>query len=341
MNISSVGSPQPHQESKRCLYLDLLRVVAIFGVILLHLSMDTDRWYLPVIYDGLTRWSVPIFVMISRSLFLNPRKELTVSLILRKYVRRLLQAYIFWWLFYCLFKFVRAGMITHSWALADLPLSPQYHLWFLPMLACVYLLIPLLKKIAADRALLRYVLILWLVCLTIDFVTIRDVPQISHLLRLGQVAGYAGYFLLGYFLSSASLTHRQRLVIYSLGIAGALASVAGGSVLYYLRGSAYTRFLANVTPHVVMMSAALFVFFRQHAPRMEHRLAGFVRYVQKDLFGIYLVHLLWIIVLDYSFAWYMRCHVVTLPLLAVAVFVLSLFTVKLLRRVPFLSRVVE
>ena len=68
----------------RIVYADLLRIIATFAVIVLHVSVS--KWYeSPIreynwqmfnIYDSLVRWSVPVFVMISGMFFLNPNKEI-------------------------------------------------------------------------------------------------------------------------------------------------------------------------------------------------------------------------------------------------------------------------
>ena len=341
MITESVNSPQQNLESKRYFYLDLLRIIATFGVIFIHLSMDTNYWYVALVYDGMVRWSVPVFVMISGALFLNPRKELSISTVLNKYIKRLLLSYIFWYLFYCLFRFTRDCIASNSFEITYLSFTPHFHLWFLPMLMCVYLLIPILRKIACENDLLRYALLLWVVCLTFNFIMIRTVPQISGLFQMNQVIGYAGYFLLGYYLAYKSWTKRQQFIIYLSGILGVLIIVFGSVFLYYYKGVIPTRFLYNVTLHVAVMASALFLFIKQIAPRIEKQLAGFVRYVRKSLFGIYLVHLIWIMLLERPNIWNLCNHALLIPLLAIVVFILSLYTTKLLSCIPFLKRFVE
>lgn len=71
--------PPEHPAPRRVIYFDVLRVLATFAVIVLHLSAqhwaDTDvfsnAWLAFNLYGGIVRWSVPIFVMISGALFLG------------------------------------------------------------------------------------------------------------------------------------------------------------------------------------------------------------------------------------------------------------------------------
>ena len=64
------------QGTKRIYYLEVLRVIATFSVVLLHVAADkwygeigTFSWKIFTVYIGLTRFCVPIFLMISGVLF--------------------------------------------------------------------------------------------------------------------------------------------------------------------------------------------------------------------------------------------------------------------------------
>ena len=66
-------------QPQRIAYFDVLRILATFAVIVLHLSAqhwaDTDvysrAWQAFNLYDSAVRWAVPVFVMISGALFLS------------------------------------------------------------------------------------------------------------------------------------------------------------------------------------------------------------------------------------------------------------------------------
>ena len=75
--------------SQRIVYLDLLRLMATLAVIFLHgatsefyLPHSSMNWYIAATEDSIVRWCVPVFVMISGALFLNPNKEITYREIL-------------------------------------------------------------------------------------------------------------------------------------------------------------------------------------------------------------------------------------------------------------------
>lgn len=335
---------------KRLVYLDVLRVFAIFGVLVIHIFCDdypfsytSGNWFVALIGDSIVRWAVPVFVMISGALFLNPEKEISIKDILSKKIVRLLGIYVFWTLAYgivvtCFKMFHQSEAFSIEYLF-----SPHFHLWFLPMLMGVYLLIPLLRKIAHDEKLLKYTLILWAVYVTIGFFGFKTsvFRQISVLFEINIIVGYAGYFLLGYFLSRKMLSKRQRNIVYLLGIIGVLTTIFGNYFTTVSRGIPYDAFWDYLSPNVAAMSMALFVFVKEMKLCEESGLVKFAESVRKDIFGIYLTHALWLLLLNISAIRNLTSHIITLPIITVAVFVCSLYTTKLIRKIPVLKKAVE
>lgn len=109
----------------------------------------------------------------------------------------------------------------------------------------------------------------------------------------------------------------------------------------YYQGEPNDTFQNNLSPHVIGMSLALFVFVKENSSKIQKKLGRVVAFVRKDLFGIYLTHCIWLLFLYKSEIIDVTNHAITLPILCVVIFVLSLFTSKLIRLVPFLRRFVE
>ena len=69
---------------ERIIHYDLLRIVAAFSVVMLHstaqywytLDIYSSEWIIANTYDAIFRFGVPIFVMMSGALLLNPGYEL-------------------------------------------------------------------------------------------------------------------------------------------------------------------------------------------------------------------------------------------------------------------------
>ena len=99
-----------HNVAERTIYFDYLRVFATFSVMILHTAAlnwyATDvngfDWQVFNFYDGISRWSVPAFVMMSGTLFLN--RDVSIKTIYIKYIFRMMISFIVWSAVYALFS---------------------------------------------------------------------------------------------------------------------------------------------------------------------------------------------------------------------------------------------
>ena len=88
----------------RLLHFDILRIIAAFSVVMLHsaaqfwydLPVSDTNWIITNSYNALFRFGVPIFVMISGALFLNPEKETNIRKLFTHNIARILILFIFW-----------------------------------------------------------------------------------------------------------------------------------------------------------------------------------------------------------------------------------------------------
>lgn len=343
--------------SQRIVYLDLLRLLATFAVIHLHVATSEfsvfslrNDWYVALVNDSLTRWCVPVFVMISGALFLNPDRTIGYKSIFTKYIFRLLIAYVFWTVFY----FFWALYFYYGFNLSDrgdfsivkvLQAPFNFHLWFLPMLMGIYLLIPVFRRVAQDKKLMQYALAIWLVYILLSFLQFVEVFKLAKyvypLFSKNDIIGFSGFFLLGYYLSQQSFPKRKRMLIYLLGLLGLIVAMTGTFCLSIRTGESEERYFANLSLQVVAMSSAVFVLVQELSPKCGKMMLKGLEWMRKDLFGIYLTHLLWLNVVNTESFRHCCSGVITLPLITLIVFLLSLLTTKLIRLVPFLKKVVE
>ena len=143
-------------------FLDVLRVLATCAVVQMHVltgAIDvTDASILPE-YRGfllsvmdLVTWCVPVFLLISGYLFLNPERELTYPVMVKKYCRRIALAILLFGVPYAASELVvaertiRPGMIPEALKMA-LTGNTWSHMWYLYLILFLYLITPLLKKV--------------------------------------------------------------------------------------------------------------------------------------------------------------------------------------------------
>ncbi len=300
----------------RTIYFDYLRVFATAAVILLHVAafnwLSTDvngyDWKVFNFYDSIVRWGVPVFVMISGALFLG-RDDISIKKIYSKYILRLATAYIFWSFIYYLFAgetvLKQFQLLFQSGGAARFTsiINGPYHLWFVPMIAGIYMCIPFLKQIVKNQKTTTYFLILsfifWFVipqcvCLINDFggeklINITNVLyERVNALQLNLVLNYAFYFVLGYRLSKIKFEKKTRLTIYALGVFGTLFTIIIEMIVSIKTQTATVTYYANSRVNIFLEALAIFELCKN----IQFKENKLIVLLSKWSFGAYLVHAL-------------------------------------------------
>ena len=88
---------------ERIISFDVMRIVAAFAVVFQHIggqnwpsSFPSAEWELRNMWVSLAQWSVPMFIMISGALFLNPEKPLVIKKLYGKNLLRIVYTFLFW-----------------------------------------------------------------------------------------------------------------------------------------------------------------------------------------------------------------------------------------------------
>lgn len=342
--------------SGRIAYLDYLRVFAAFGVIMIHVSAQmwyvtdvrTVGWQIFNVYDSCVRWSVPVFVMISGAVFLG--QERNIKTIFSKNILRLATAFFFWGLVYALFKDLRIESILKN------TISGNPHMWFVPMIAGLYLCIPIFQKITESPKLTKYFLM-------ISFVFFYALPQIRIMIedlrlemgafqgifyaivdtisqvRGSLIAGYASYFVAGFYLSRAEFDKKTRIVIYCLGVLGFLTTIFLGAFYSVRRETPIEYYYESFTVNVLLESVAVFVWFRYHV--QGRKLWDALAYkLSSCSFGAYLVHMLVLDQLNDLFGLNTMSFypLLSVPVIGLIVFLVSFAISGLLHQIPVLKK---
>ena len=342
--------------SKRVIYFDILRVVAIFAVVAVHISaqhwLDVDvssrAWFAFNLYCTTGKWSVPIFVMISGALFLG--RDTTIRTILKKNVLRMAGVFVFWSGCYALISLIfRRSPLFDVFSQF---ITGHYHLWFLYMIVGLYLLIPLLRPIVQNETLTRYFLLLALVftfllpqlALFCSFVSPRVSTVITTVIMYTYCyfpLGLTVYFVGGYYLSRREFSRREEIILYCIGVAGLLFSIFAPVVHAKAQGAPSGIFYNYNSINVLFTSVPIFVFAKQHLnfPHIGERAYAILRKLSKYSFGVYLVHPMVIELLQHFGIDTFFCNAFfSVPLLAVFVFAVSTAISALLSRVPIVNK---
>ncbi|MBE5867401.1 MAG: hypothetical protein E7293_00355 [Lachnospiraceae bacterium] len=343
---------------ERKFHIDLLRILACFGVIMAHtasqywydLPVESFQWMVSNSYNAVFRFCVPVFIMISGALFLGRAGEIDIKRLYQNNILHLVAAYWIWSLLYGLWD-GRAWIGADGVGLLDWVREIVYsrgHLWFIPMLVGIYAILPVLKGWTdhAPKKQIEYFLVLFLV-LNIGIFTLRiwnlpmTVNKFLDFFDVPLVGSYVGYFVLGYYLSKYSLPPSKRKLCYLLGLAGAAVAAVVSNVLSLQRGWGVVAAYDVYSVFTMLVCVALFVFFQEKVSQKAwgERSRRWIKEVSANTFGIYVLHFLIIELLQLlGFDSMSVNNVVGIPLLAVVCFVISSVIISLLRRIPLVGK---
>lgn len=348
----------------RLAYADLLRGLATIAVIVIHvtagpltaLNVTSADWGVLNVYNGLTRWCVPVFLMLSGMFMLDPKKGLTTPTLLGRYVLRILTALFFWGFFYGITNYLLAGG-SLSWDAVLLSLknvlwtNTHFHLWFLYTILGLYLLTPILRAFVrgASRGDFHWLFLLVflfgaLLPLALHFRPSQTVSAWTQALSVSSavegIITYIGYYVGGYYLKNFTLGRLPEIIIYLLGIFGAVVTVGGTALMSNRAGRADFFLYGYTTPNVLFMAVAVFVLFRYLLGVSEERgRRRGVAAVAQVSFGIYLVHEFFLLILGkLGFTALSFFPAAAVPLLTALVFMVSFGVAWVLHKIPFVGR---
>ena len=227
-----------HARPGRQYALDVLRVLAICGVVAIHTIglvvsnpelKGTVQWWVATAIDLGASWTVPLFVMISGVLVLHPRVHAAgPAAFYRKRFVRILPALVVWNLVYLIVARVlmRGEDLTRNGVIRLLIdgkiFTGMYFLW---LIAGLYLVAPVIVAFLTQggdrraRILAAVALSFTLVSFAVTGVAaLIGVPRPIYLGALTHWWPYVGYFLAGWALRSVRLSRRGVLVASTLAV---------------------------------------------------------------------------------------------------------------------------
>lgn len=333
--------------------IGILRVTAAFAVVALHVislwlrgtASGTAAWWVADFYDAATRWGVPVFLMISGALLLNPQRQQTPGVFYRKRMGRIFFPLMFWSVFYLGLRAVTEG-ISGAVIVRDLVRgSPYGHLWYLYVLAGLYGVTPLLQPFVrcASRRELAWTVVLLLIAVSLHSLVNTFTGGAGRPTVCSRFIAYIPYYLCGYLLSQLVVPHRW-IKPLALGVLSVWVAIALGTGLLFPHVEFYLS--SHHSPLTILLSVGVFLLaWGLCAPEGTGRTHswGVLRYVDGTSFGVYLIHpfLLCIAMKSGLPSADMLAHpLLWIPVGSVVLATASILLTVCLKSVPVLCRVV-
>ncbi|MEI8084626.1 MAG: acyltransferase [Paludibacter sp.] len=337
-------------------WLDSLRSFATIGVIIIHVSSplvnmsygkNMDFWWIGNVVDSITRYSVPLFLMLSGATLLN--KEYGIIEFYRKRVSRVLVPFLFWMLAYWVFRWAmlsfkqqpRSFEAILQWGIElFLKEGISKHLWYIYMILFIYLYVPFLGKILRKLS-NSHILLMLLGWVIFSFICkSMSINQYGWSNGFGdKLLGYflhTGYLVFGFYLSNLNFKPNN-VKVYSV-ITFFLCAITTAILTYISSQNAHKldlSYYGYFTPIAILQCSAIFLCVKDITVRNK-----FVLWLQNTIsnysYGIYLVHIMVIgIFFRYGIFWTMTHPLISLPLVSILTLITSCGIIFVLRKIPF------
>jgi surface polysaccharide O-acyltransferase-like enzyme len=335
-------------------WIDNARILAIFAVVFLHCAsglvtgiepFNSTHWWIGNFYTSLVRWCVPVFVMVSGALLLDPNKTESLREFYTKRAARVLIPLLFWTLFFSVWQV--KGAILRGEAIPWLYLGRKiveggsfYHMWFLYMIIGLYLFTPFFRKIVnhTSDGELTFLLIVLFGMSMLSFVFVETCTNNAHLIT-NRFLLYLPYFFAGHVIRTTQFKPNRIPIIVVFLTSVVLTSLG---CYWFTKTSGLEQgmyFHGNLSITVIPMSLSIMFLLKELSSPIVNLKTS--KYIASLSLGIYLVHPAIIDGLDaYGISARTYNPVFAVPIVFVLVSGLSLIVVHSLYMVPYVKRIV-
>ena len=343
--------------------MDLIRTIAIVGVILLHAAnegiapqvmnqTEIYRWWAVNIYQTLGRTGVPLFVMLTGALLLQPSKTEPLSVFFKKRWARIGLPFLFWGAIYFAWDYFADNItLTSSFIAQGILSGPYYQFWYLYMLVGLYLFTPILRIVVAhvNRETFKYFLSVWFFGAILS-----PVPGLFGAFHIDSnlltIPLWVGYFLMGVFLLSVKLKRSTLLGLLALGLVltavgtYAIAATVGGPQTYF--------FQDYFSPTTILSAVMLFLLLNTlkvpaNPTEAPHpKINWLLRQISKSTLAIFLFHVIVLETLQRGYLWGFTISgntinsIIEIPLITVVTLFICLGIILPLKKVPVLKKLI-
>ena len=326
-------------------------------------EINTTDWQILNVYNSLSRFCIPLFLMLTGALFLSDKKEITIKGLFKDHIIRIVTAFFVWSIVYVLFYYwlyAPAGFsefTVYGFIDGVLRGDPYKH-WFIFLSISLYFLIPILRAIAKNLTVVKYFLVLWVI-FSLIFPAIEQIPLIfgnlptvaqeiinqiinaSERIKPLMVLDYVGYFMLGYYIHAKSFSKKSgiRFLIYGLL---AFVFTLGMTTYVTMRDGAQTEmFFNNISLNIALFAASVMVVAKVFLGNKwyKDRTYKSIKFFSDGAFGIFLTHdFIRVLLEKVGFGTLTISPILSVPILAIIIFIISGLLVYIIRKIPIVGK---
>lgn len=282
--------------SARISYFDILRAIAIIGVVAIHASgtglefdANSANFHFTVLWRNLLNFAVPLFLAISG--FFLVRKQFAglsdYSAFLNKQVPRVYIPVFIWSLAWLTISVVIYGQSVSDEVIKLLTFQSSGPYYFIALIIQFYILLPVMRRLANPGGLIFSVVVSILVTMLIFYLRYFMDVSMPFIIYAGNFLTWMMFFVLGMYLGSVSRIKISNPILIILTLALYTLSCVESYLLFY------TFYQAGDAVTAVKASSFLYSFFLITLlfKNQNWIQSAILKKLGEMSFGIYLVHM--------------------------------------------------
>lgn len=345
----------------RAVEYDIMRIIACFCVIMIHSAVfdqggtyevQSSEFLAIKFWEVIARWAVPAFVMLSGLLILPHADETSIKRLFTHRVFRMFIIYIIWSLVYSFHNTYILGKVYASSkfkTFIDGGFSGELHMWYLPMLAGLYMISPILAIIIKNisrRWMQYWIGGLFVFTSLIPFIEKLNIKVVSNIIsningyiNLQFFGGWTLYFVLGYYINNKNLSKNQRKLICFCTIVSVLFTLVTTLGYCWWYGKPM-GILSYEYPNIVIYGIGIFIIFKEKVAKISFtdNCKQIIYQVSKLTLGIYLIHVL---ILRILYQLGMSISVfhpaISVPVVSLITFMVAALIIWIIRKIPIVG----
>lgn len=326
--------------NQRDINLDIIRILACLMVVTMHAPMPNEN-AIGIFNAALSYYNAPcigLFFMVSGALLL-PIKGDGIDFLKRRFTK-IAGPTIFWSIFYIACRYFFDGTSEGiAKSILSIPFSPQGHgvMWFMYTLAGLYLIAPIISAWLerASKKEIEIYLSIWILTTCYPLLKLFLTTQTGETSILYYLSGFAGYFLLGYYLKKY-----PKAISYTILLPAIIIAICAPIVckILHFEVNMYDMFW-YLSIFVVVMAIGWFCLINNKVQAYNGRNIPLVSNLS---FGIYLTHIFVMryILWELDIIQNINSYIIQTIIVIIATFIGSLILCYAIARLPFAQYII-
>ena len=281
----------------RNISLDVLKILACFSVVILHV-FGRDPNILNSVFYYIATFAIPIFFMVNGYLLIN-KKDITYNYVLKK-ILKILLIVIFW----NIILSIGVIVIKHEWRNPIIETAKNLlqkgtfsHFWFFGSLIIIYLFLPKLHKIVNKKKKIyqRTLLFLFIFCIIIDIINIILGIQGKGIFTVNVIQTFRLWTWLFYFLLGGYIGKYKTEIGNNKNIKFKLITIFATFFVivyqYFIGNYVFKNYHAEYFyDNIFIIIYVLLVWYGVYSKSAYQKYESKIEKINKCIMGIYILH---------------------------------------------------